>query len=90
MTPARSEGLAAGYEALRAQALGRSPDESPRGMAVVLAQGVPAWIRAWAAPASVSAPRPAAAPSPGVGRGVEVVRVLAEMVLGNARRLAIP
>jgi hypothetical protein len=54
VTPARSEGIDAAYEALRAQALGRSPAESPRGMAVVLAQGVPAWIRAWAAPASGS------------------------------------
>jgi hypothetical protein len=89
MSQARPEDLASGYEALRAQALGWSPDESPRGMAVVLTQGVPAWIRAWAAPASV----PTAAPVPPTtapGRGAEVVRVLTEMVLGNARRLALP
>lgn len=91
MSTARATDLAAGYEALRARALGGLPAESPRGIAVLLTQGVPAWVRAWATPASVPvAPRVPAVPSSGAGLGVEVVRVITEMVLGNTRRPAIP
>jgi hypothetical protein len=81
--------VCAGYEALRAQALGTLPTESPRGLAVMLTQGLPAWIRAWAAPASVPPPFVALAPRTEAGRGAEMVRLLTEMALGGGRRLSI-
>ena len=85
------EQLSAGYEALRAQAVGQLPTETPRGLALLLTQGLPAWMRAWAPLAEM--PRPAA---PAEGRtvspalGSEVVRLLAEMALGRQARLAAP
>lgn len=80
---AQPDGLAAGYEALRAEAVGSLPSEAPRGRALVLGQGLPAWTRAWAAPAA-AAPTPPCAPCPGAigGPTAEVVRLLAEMALG--------
>jgi hypothetical protein len=77
-------GLAAGYEALRAEATGGLPSDTPRGRALVLGQGLPAWIRAWAAPPP-AAPPPPCAPCPGGtgGLAAEVVRLLAEMALGS-------
>ena len=90
MSQLASDNLAAGYEALRAEALGDLPTESPRGLAVILSQGLSGWMRAWAAPASVPpAPVPTAAPAAGAGLGAEVVRLLTEMILGGGRRLAI-
>jgi hypothetical protein len=88
MSQVHADDLVAGYEALRAQSLGGLPAESPRGLAVVLTQGLPAWMRAWAAPASVTALPVAAAPATGAAVGGEVVRLLTEMVLGGGRRLA--
>lgn len=77
------DGLAAGYEALRAEAVGSLPSDAPRGRALVLGQGLPAWIGAWAAPAA-AAPLPPCAPCPGGigGLTAEVVRLLTEMALG--------
>ena len=79
-----ADDIEAGYEALRTQAMGGRPVESPRGLALVLTRGLPAWVRAWA----VSPPVPPV-PVPAADRhvttegiGVEVVRVLTEMVLG--------
>jgi hypothetical protein len=90
MSQPASDNLAAGYEALRAQALGDLPTESPRGLAVILSQGLPGWMRAWAAPSSVPpAPVPTTSPPAGAGLGAEVVRLLTEMTLGGGRRLAI-
>jgi hypothetical protein len=83
-----SDELCAGYEALRAAATGSLASDTPRGLALFLAQWLPAWMRAWA-------PRPAAGPIvpagerpvvPGVG--AEVVRLLTEMALGCRTRLA--
>jgi hypothetical protein len=80
---ARADDLSAGYEALRAQVVGDVGADSPRGLALVLTHGLPAWIRAWAAPP------PAVPPIPVVGRGAtsglggEVVRLLTEMALGH-------
>lgn len=89
MSQWRAEDLRAGYEALRAQALGELPTESPRGRAVMLTQGLPAWMRAWVTPAAVPpAPAPTSTP-PGAGLGSEVVRLLTEMALGGGRRLAV-
>ncbi|HET6965789.1 MAG TPA: hypothetical protein VFH58_13525 [Acidimicrobiales bacterium] len=89
MSRGRAGDLAAGYEALRTRATGGLPAESPRGMAILLTQGLPTWIRAWAAPTAVSAPVVPAAPTTGSGLGGEMVRLLTEMVLGGGRRLAI-
>jgi hypothetical protein len=86
---ASCEDLRAGYEALRAQALGGLPTDSPCGLTVMLTQGLPAWIRAWAAPASVPLPPAPAAARTGAGLGAEVVRLLTEMALGGGRRRAI-
>lgn len=92
MSPPRSaDDLCAGYEALRAQAVGGLPADSPRGLAVVLTQGLPAWIRAWAAPSAADLPpAPAGERSAPGGLGAEVVRLLTEMALGHRARVAIP
>jgi hypothetical protein len=89
--PFSADDLAAGYEALRAAVVGSKPTESPKGLALLLAQGLPGWIRAWTTPAVPRSPvaatrraESAAAPSS------EVVRLLAEMALGQRRSLAIP
>ncbi len=82
--------LCAGYEALRAAATGSVVSETPRGLALFLAQGLPAWMRAW----SALAPAPPIVPvgeRPVVsGAGADVVRVLTEMVLGRRTTLAAP
>jgi len=80
--------LCAGYEALRATASGSVVSETPRGLALFLAQGLPAWMRVFCA----LAPAPAivsvgARPAPS-GLGADVVRVLTEMVLGCRTTLA--
>jgi hypothetical protein len=81
--------LCAGYEALRAQAVGNLPAGTPRGRALVLDHGLPDWIGAWA-----GAPSPRTAPAPAVdrqgatvGRCSEVVRLLTEMALGHQAAL---
>jgi hypothetical protein len=75
--------LCAGYEALRAQAVGGWPADFPRGRALVLTQGLPAWIRAWAAPPTVPIPPAPAGGKGDGGLGAEVVRLLTEMALGG-------
>jgi hypothetical protein len=57
-------------------------------LALLLAQGLPAWMRAWAplppaGPILAAGERPATA-----GMGGEVVRLLTEMALGRRTRLA--
>ncbi len=81
--------LTTGYEALRAQAVGDVPTDTPRGLALVLTQGLPVWMRAWAAPL----PAPLVAVPAGVragsgGLGSEIVRVLTEMALAGGKKLA--
>jgi hypothetical protein len=80
--------LCAGYEALRVMASGPVVSETPRGLALFLAQGLPAWMRAFCA----LAPAPPIVPvdeRPVVpGLGADVVRVLTEMVLGCRTTLA--
>jgi hypothetical protein len=81
--------LSAGYEALRAQAVGGLPTDSPRGRALLLSEGVPAWILAWAAPpAAHMPPAPTDRRSDPGGMSAEVVRLLAEMALGGRLALA--
>jgi hypothetical protein len=89
--PLSADDLAAGYEALRAAALGSRPTDSPKGLALLLGQGLPGWIRACTTPAAPRSPaaatgRAESAPAP----SSEVVRLLTEMALGQRRSLAIP
>lgn len=81
--------LCVGYEALRAAATGQAVCDTPRGLTLMLSQGLPAWMRAWAplppaAPVAPAGQRPVAA-----GVGAEVVRVLTEMALGGRARLVV-
>ena len=74
--------LSAGYEALRAVATGVASADGSRGLALLLAQGPPAWIQA-CKPLPPVAPR-AAGQGPLPGRlGAEVVHLLTEMALGR-------
>ncbi len=75
-----AEDLAPAYEALRAQATGQLPATTPRGLALCLRAGLPAWMKAW----TPSASRPAASvrdASTLVHAPGEVVRLLTEMAL---------
>ena len=79
-----------GYEALRAAATGEGPCGTPRGLTLLLNQGLPAWVRAWS-PLPPALPVPPADPPPtAAGAGSEVVRVLTEMALGCRPRLVMP
>ena len=80
--------LHAGYELLRAAAMGAAVACSPRGLALLLNQGLPGLIRAWA-PLPSPEPQAAGNERPVVaGLASEVVRVLTEMALGCSRELA--
>ena len=86
---ASAEDLSRGYEALRAEALGRLPAITPRGRAVLLGKGLVAWMRAL--PPVTPAPRTGRSPvdAPAVvAAGVrrELVDVLTAMALGSGRR----
>ncbi|MGH9107628.1 MAG: hypothetical protein ACRDZX_17720 [Acidimicrobiales bacterium] len=79
--------LARGYEALRAQALGELPALTPRGRAVLMSAGLPAWMGALPPPSRPRAPvTPGAEPVPQNGQGGELVRLLAEMLLASQAR----
>jgi len=83
-----ADALCAGYEALRAAATGSAVCDTPRGLALLLAQGLPAWMRAWA-PLPPPAPiAPAGERTVTAGLGGEMVRLLTEMALGCRARLA--
>lgn len=75
--------MCAGYETLRAAATGQVVCDTPRGLTLMLSQGLPAWMRAWS-PLPPSLPVVPAGHRPVVASGVgsEVVRVLTEMALG--------
>lgn len=80
--------LCAGYEALRAAATGSAVSDTPRGLTLLLAQGLPAWMQAWvpltpSAPVGLPGERPLA-----TGLGAEMVRLLTEMALGCRSPLA--
>ena len=88
MSTRPADELCAGYEALRAAATGSLACDTPRGLALLLSQGLPAWMRAWR-PLPAPMPFPPADERPVVpGVGGEVVRVLTEMALGCRTRLA--
>ena len=79
--------LVASYETLRRVALGRGgPDDDPSlGLAIVLRQGLAAWLRAWAMcpPRPVSVPRAAQAPRIPPILHTELARVWAHMALAH-------
>lgn len=78
--------IGAGYEALRARALGEIPAATPRGLAVLMRDGLPAWMRALAPTDRSTLP---ARPAPSrelTGPGIELVSLLTEMVLASGKR----
>lgn len=86
--PLPSGVLTLAYEALRADATGPLPATTPRGLALFLTAGCPAWIRTWK-PWAATVPRiPAVAHdrATSVGLDGEVVQVLTEMALRCHRR----
>ncbi|MGH8996348.1 MAG: hypothetical protein ACRDYB_10020 [Acidimicrobiales bacterium] len=80
--------LCAGYEALRAAAAGSVVSEMPRGLALFIEQGLPAWMRAFCALAPPPPIVPVGERPPVSGLGADVVRLLTEMALGCRTTLA--
>ncbi len=80
--------LVQSYESLRAQATGQIPTSTPRGLALLLSSGMPAWMAACAPVMSPATPAASssAPTSPLVGLGADLVRLLTEMALGGLRR----
>lgn len=75
--------LTAGYEAVRAAALAAGGGRAGLGAALLIAQGMAAWMRGWRA---CTPPPPAARPGPGApAPPAEVVGVLAAMALACAQ-----
>jgi hypothetical protein len=88
MSARPADELCAGYEALRATGAGSVVSETPRGLALFLAQGLPAWMRAFCALAPAPSIVPLGEHPVAPGLGADVVRVLTEMVLGCRPTLA--
>jgi hypothetical protein len=89
MSARPADELCAGYEALRATGAGSVvSSETPRGLALFLAQGLPAWMRAFCALAPAPSIVPVAERPVAPGLGADLVRVLTEMVLGCRPTLA--
>jgi hypothetical protein len=80
--------LVQSYESLRAQATGQIPTSTPRGLALLLSSGMPAWMAACAPvmPAATPVASSSAPTRPLVGLGADLVRLLTEMALGGLRR----
>lgn len=87
MRPLPIAELARAYEAVRAQAIGRPAESSPRGLALILDAGLAAWIRAWSplAHADVAIIAPARATSAFDSQSAELASVLTEMALASRR-----
>ncbi len=83
MSRLSADDLSSRYEALRTGALGGEPTESPRGMALLVSEGLPSWIKAWNIPVAANIPAHAGARPSAGGLGAEVVRLLTEMALGQ-------
>lgn len=82
------------YEALRHYAMVRDAPIARHGLAVLLRQGVAAWMKTWsgvlAAPVLRSSPDECPNPCPlPDGTNAELVRLLAAMVLGHAQGVAV-
>ena len=91
MTPvtAPAGALAQAYEALRAQATGRAPAVTPRGLALFRRAGLAGWMRAGAPPGSASMAAPPGGDRqrpPPVEVDADLVPILTEMALGGHRR----
>lgn len=84
----RPDEMQRGYEALRAQATGELPALMPRGLALFLAAGFPAWMKAWAPLTPPTTPTPQGDRQVRASLGGEVVQLLTEMALGCRRRWA--
>jgi hypothetical protein len=86
----RPEEMALAYEALRAAATSRPLAAGPAGLALVLAGGLPGWIKAWQPLEPVSAGPVRAGTPPHIpsGLGGDMVQLLTEMALACTRRLA--
>ena len=88
------EGARQDYESLRRSALNGGSGPRELGLALLMRQGMAAWIRAWSACASV--PRPTRSPIGGesltLPEGVrgDVTQLLVTMALGASRREARP
>lgn len=78
--------LLAGYEALRAQALGAVPAATPRGLSVLTRAGLAAWMRALAPIARTSTTPRRVAARESTDFGAELVSLLTEMALSSQRR----
>jgi hypothetical protein len=81
----RPDELVRGYEALRAQATGELPAVTPRGLALFLTAGFPAWMKVLT---PVTPPAPRDDREVRASFGGEVVKLLTEMALGCRRRWA--
>lgn len=80
---AQGQELTARYEAVRAAALATGGGRAGLGAALLIAQGMAAWMRGWRA---CTPPPPAAPPRPaGPAPPAEVVGVLAGMALACAQ-----
>jgi hypothetical protein len=80
---AEGHDLTARYEAVRAAALAAGGGRAGLGAALLIAQGMAAWMRGWRA---CTPPPPAGLPRPaGPAPPAEVVGVLAGMALACAR-----
>lgn len=80
--------LARGYEALRAEAVGRLPVSTPRGRAVLLRDGLVAWMRALPPSRPTTRDGRPGTDAPAItaaDRRRELVDVLATMALGAGR-----
>ena len=91
--PQHAPDLVEQYEALRTFALGHAAaGPAPRGLALVLRQGLPAWITAWAhyAAAGPSTPSPPSSvdrlPAPVPALHLEIATLLADMALASLGR----
>jgi len=80
-----------GYETLRAQATGAAAGP-PRGLALCLRSGLPAWMAAWhslvgaALPAGAKRPERQGRPVATGPRGADLAVLLAEMAVAGQRR----
>jgi hypothetical protein len=80
---AQGPDLTARYEALRAAALATGGGRAGLGAALLIGQGMAAWMRGWRA---CTPPPPAGRPGPGASAPpAEVVGVLAGMALACAQ-----
>lgn len=83
------------YEDLRAQATGQIPAATPRGLSLLLNQGLPAWIAACSlvapdpTPASAVSSASATPARPLAVKSAELVGVLTEMVQSGLRRCSL-